>query len=165
MEHAISHPLDPEVTQAVTAYLDHAMHRTRHHIFKSSRATGLSFTQIAIVRRLHWQGEASAGELSEFLDISRAALSQAVDKLVDEGLVERTESEQDRRVKIHRIAEAGRKMVATVHDGRFAWLESELSTLSTADQDLVRRAFAALMTSAGNSAASNARSNPDDKDC
>jgi DNA-binding MarR family transcriptional regulator len=134
-----------QLQELIREYLDHAMHRSQHRIFRRSRETGLSFSQMAILRRLNWHGDATAGDLSDFLEVSKAALSQAVDKLVDLGLVGRRESEEDRRVKIHGITDKGRRLIDEVHADRYGWLPEELEQLNEEDRRLVGRAFHALM--------------------
>jgi hypothetical protein len=77
--------IDTKLITDIQSYLDHAMNRASHSMFRRSRDSGLSFSQMVILRKLNWHGDASASELSEFLEISKAALSQAVDKLADLG--------------------------------------------------------------------------------
>jgi DNA-binding MarR family transcriptional regulator len=140
----IDSQIDTKLITDIQFYLDHAMNRASHSMFRRSRDSGLSFSQMVILRKLNWHGDASASELSEFLEISKAALSQAVDKLADLGLVERLESESDRRVKIHRITEKGRQLVADIHSERYDWLKEELEGLSPSEAELLSKAFELL---------------------
>lgn len=144
--------IDTSAGTALTAlrtFLDLAMHRSQREIFRRSRETGLSFSQLLILRRLMWRGDASASELSEFLEVSRAALSQAVDRLVESGLVERSEGIEDRRVKIHRISRRGRDLVETIHADRYTWLPALVDGCSTEELESIRAACAALTRSGG----------------
>ena len=51
-------------------------------------------------------------ELSELLEVGKAATGTLVDSLENEGLIVRHHSKQDRRVRILKITEEGRKLVA-----------------------------------------------------
>ena len=61
--------------------------------------TGLSFSQINILMRLLHGGNTGVSEVGSQLGVTNAAASQAVDRLVQLGLIERTEDPDDRRAK------------------------------------------------------------------
>jgi DNA-binding MarR family transcriptional regulator len=63
-------------------------------------------------------GEGRAGELAEYLDLSSGGLTYVVDRLVEEGLVERSYgASADRRAVVHRTTAAGRRRAALVLAG------------------------------------------------
>jgi len=53
--------------------------------------TGLSFSQLNILMRLYHGGKCGVSEIGERLGISNAAASQSIDRLVNLGLIERSE--------------------------------------------------------------------------
>ncbi len=61
--------------------------------------TGLSRPQIHALLYIYHAGECRVSEIATLTGSSAAAASQLVDRLVQQGLVERTEDPQNRRVK------------------------------------------------------------------
>ena len=133
-----------QTRQAVETYLDHALYKSQHTLFLKSRETGLSLSQMIILRKLHWQGQATPSQLSEFLEMSRAALSQSIDKLVEQGLVLRSEDQEDRRVKILGLTTLGKKFLDELHSHRYTWLPEELSALTPNEKEIIHQAFILL---------------------
>src|SRR5688572_25187993 len=60
------------------------------------RSKDLSLPQVATLMRLHRRNIASISEISEYLNLSLAATSQLVERLVAAGYVTRTEDPNDR---------------------------------------------------------------------
>jgi DNA-binding MarR family transcriptional regulator len=71
----------------------------------------LSFAQYHLLFGLAERGELSAGELAVVADLSPATVTQLLDSLAVMGLVERTRSEQDRRVVTCTLTAHGRELV------------------------------------------------------
>jgi DNA-binding MarR family transcriptional regulator len=71
------------------------------------RVRGYSTTQIRVMRFIHNHGSANLKNLQDALSIKSAAMSELVTKLEDKGLVYRTTSQKDRRVKELRLTEMG----------------------------------------------------------
>jgi MarR family transcriptional regulator, organic hydroperoxide resistance regulator len=75
------------------------------------RHGALTLAQYHLLFGLAEGDELSAGELAARADLSPAATTQLLDALVVNGLVERTRSEQDRRVVTCRLTPHGRELV------------------------------------------------------
>jgi MarR family transcriptional regulator, organic hydroperoxide resistance regulator len=81
-------------------------------------------------------GTSTVGQLAEGLRIGRSAASLLVDRMVQDGLVERTEDSEDRRRTMIRLSRRGEDLISRLRQGREernplpAWL-AKLS-----DQDL-----------------------------
>lgn len=65
--------------------------------------TGLSKTQIHALLYIYHSGECQISEIGELTGSSPAAASQLVDRLVEQGLVQRSEDPQNRRIKRLRL--------------------------------------------------------------
>ncbi len=65
--------------------------------------TGLSRPQLHALLHIYHAGECPISEISALADSSPAAASQLVERLVQQGLVERTEDPQNRRMKKLRL--------------------------------------------------------------
>ncbi|MEO5869387.1 MAG: MarR family winged helix-turn-helix transcriptional regulator [Gemmatimonadaceae bacterium] len=71
----------------------------------------LSIAAIAALMELHQGGDQSVSQLAADIGLSVAATSQLVEKLVQEKLVTRTESAEDRRRKQLALTTAGRRLL------------------------------------------------------
>jgi DNA-binding MarR family transcriptional regulator len=87
------------------------------------------FHVLRYVRR----GPGSMSELATAKNISRPAISQAVEVLVKKGLLTRVHNTQDRRYVELALTEAGNNLLDTVFKETRKWMKERLQTL-TADE-------------------------------
>lgn len=71
----------------------------------------LTFTQIRTLMLASAEEPLQITQIADFLGMSTTAASRGVDHLVKLGLLERRESDQDRRVKLATITPAGSKII------------------------------------------------------
>lgn len=71
------------------------------------RPGALSHAQYQVLFELLRRGESPAGELAAIAEVSPASITQMLDRLADAGLVARVRSEEDRRVVVSRLTDAG----------------------------------------------------------
>ncbi|MCC6190847.1 MAG: MarR family transcriptional regulator [Anaerolineales bacterium] len=83
----------------------------------------LSMAQYGTLMRIFHQGSCAVMQVGSHLGITNAAASQMVDKLVQQGLLERSEAEHDRRMKQLSLTEKGRELVQRAYEARLGWLE------------------------------------------
>jgi DNA-binding MarR family transcriptional regulator len=79
------------------------MQRSMRGIMGSMKQDGLSMPQIYTLMYLYHEGEVRISEVGVLMDVGKAAASQLVERLVQQGLVERIEDETDRRAKKIRL--------------------------------------------------------------
>lgn len=84
------------------------------------------------------------GRIAERLGISPAAISRALDGLVRQGLLERRESEQDRRVRLLAVTAAGRGVAEELAALRRAQIERFVTTLDAGQHEGLAEAITAL---------------------
>ncbi len=113
-----------DTTQIIRKALDAIAHRTTRDSRRYVKSTGISMPQFVVLMLLHHQGLCSISEIGERMDITSAATSQLVDKLVQGGLIEREEDPNDRRVKQITLSVKGREMIRRGIDERYRWVES-----------------------------------------
>jgi DNA-binding MarR family transcriptional regulator len=104
-------------------------------------AAGLTMAQMVALYVLDHLGPQSVTAIASFLNLSPAATSHLVDRLVTSGFVGRTEDQEDRRQKRIAITAAGRSLAARVHEERAREFASALALVS---QDLQRQ-FATVL--------------------
>jgi DNA-binding MarR family transcriptional regulator len=123
------------------------MQRSMRDFGRFMLTTGLSFSQINILMRLVHKGSTSVSEVGEQLGVSNAAASQAVDRLVQLGLIVRTEDPEDRRAKQLALTQKGRDLINQGVEARSKWVEGVTDSLSSDQQNMISSALI-LLTSA-----------------
>jgi DNA-binding MarR family transcriptional regulator len=68
---------------------------------------GVTFSQLRLLKMVSLTGDYSVSHVAQFLGVSAAAASRAVDRLVRRGFVNRTPAEDDRRAVQLSLTEAG----------------------------------------------------------
>jgi DNA-binding MarR family transcriptional regulator len=84
-------------------------------IVPSSLELHISMAQLKGVLVLASLGQSTIREFAEMLHISPSAGSLLVDRLVQDGLVERTEDQEDRRRMVIRLSKAGMELVTRLY--------------------------------------------------
>jgi MarR family transcriptional regulator, organic hydroperoxide resistance regulator len=122
-----------QFNQSIRAWMDVFMSRSMRgwHLF--AKSTGLSMPQFSVLMQLHHKGACGMSDVSERFEITPAAASQLVDKLVQSGLVQREEDPSDRRAKLLDLTEKGHALVEQGHEERYRWV-NELGRQLTAEE-------------------------------
>lgn len=144
-----------QLNAALHSWAEVFMARSMHAWMRYVRGTGLSMIQFNTLMRLHHRGQCALSELGTELDITPAATSQMVDKLVQTGYLTRTEDPDDRRVKVLNLTDKGRALVLDAVSARNAWLADLSASLGATER--------AALTHALNTLSTAARDLPDDK--
>ena len=137
-----------QITQPLRAWMDVFMHRSMRGWNQFAKSTGLSMPQFSILMQLHYKGACGMSAISERFDVSAAAASQLVDKLVQAGYIERTEDPSDRRAKLLKLSINGAKLVDNGIQQRYRWMDELTSKLSAAEQTKVSEALTLLTEAA-----------------
>jgi DNA-binding MarR family transcriptional regulator len=104
-----------------------------HRVRGNLRATaaenfGITVEQFHILRHIR-KGFKSTSELAEVKQISRSAISQSVDVLVENGLISRCQSMQDRRYVQLELTPNGNELLNAILQKNRAWMTEKLSGL------------------------------------
>jgi DNA-binding MarR family transcriptional regulator len=114
-----------------------------------AKESGLSMPQLGAMVQIHRKAMRGVSEIGDDLGITGGAASQLIDRLVQQGLVSRTEDPQDRRVKHIDLTDKGLQIL---HAGRPApaqWLEDLGALLTPAEREQVIAAMRLLIDKAG----------------
>jgi len=119
-------------------------HRIRAHIRQvATEKLDISVEQFHILRHIR-QGRCSVSELAEAKNISRPAISQAVDALVHKGFIARTVDTRDRRHVQLALTESGNALLDAVFGETRQWMMQILSPLSEKELGDMTRAMDSL---------------------
>jgi DNA-binding MarR family transcriptional regulator len=135
-------------TQVLHRWAETYMQRSMQDFIQFSRESGLSVSQLSTLFRLHHCSVCGVSELGDHLGITNAAASQLVDRLVNLGLLERTEDPKDRRGKQLTLSDKGRIVVQESIEARWRWLDALPPTLSEEEQELIVQGLVILTEAA-----------------
>jgi DNA-binding MarR family transcriptional regulator len=116
----------------------------RTHIrAEATKNFDITVEQFHILRHVR-RGTGSISELATAKNISRPAISQAVELLVKKGLLTRSQSTQDRRFVDLALTEAGNHLLDTVFQETRTWMKERMSALSGEELETVAKAMEAM---------------------
>ncbi|MCB8915160.1 MAG: MarR family transcriptional regulator [Thermoleophilales bacterium] len=96
-------------------------------------ASEVSQAQFELLVELRKDGPMAIGELAQVTGLSPASVSQMVDRLSDQGHVERIRSDEDRRIVKVDLSDQGRSTIAPIIESwHLKWIEA-LDGLSDSD--------------------------------
>ncbi len=121
----------------------------RSHIRATATAKfDISVEQFHVLRYVR-RGTDSMSELATAKNISRPAISQAVDVLVKKGLLTRVQSTQDRRFVDLALTDAGSNLLDTVFQETRKWMKERMCDLSTDELETVITAMEVMKKISG----------------
>jgi DNA-binding MarR family transcriptional regulator len=140
---------DPhDVNEVLKQWIDVFMTRSHHQLIRYLRSADLSMAQFGTLMRLHHDAHCGVGDIANQMSISNAAASQLVDKLVQLGLVARSEDPVDRRAKRLSITPKGTRLLDLSREARLAWTHAVVAELSPDQRTAVTAALQHLITAA-----------------
>ena len=126
-----------QITQSLHAWMDVFMHRSMRGWNQFAKSTGLSMPQFSILMQLHYKGSCGMSQISERFNVTAAAASQLVEKLVQSELIERVEDSHDRRAKQLSLSKKGAQLVEKGIQERHRWMDDLAANISTEQRGTV----------------------------
>lgn len=109
------------------------------HRLRAERPPGaLSSNKLGVLGHLRRRGPSTPGEIAAAEHQRPQSLTRVFAELVNDGLVRRAPSENDRRQSMLTITSAGRAALSRDMAGRDAWLASVLSGLTETESEVLR---------------------------
>jgi DNA-binding MarR family transcriptional regulator len=133
-----------ELTETIRQLMDVITTRSMRERSHFVKASGLSMPQFGILMHLYYSTNCGISHLGEYMDISAPAASQIVDRLVQHGLVERTEDPNDRRAKQLTLTPKGLELIETGITARTRWVDDLVKSLALEDYDKIASTFGKL---------------------
>ncbi|MBI4760741.1 MAG: MarR family winged helix-turn-helix transcriptional regulator [Chloroflexota bacterium] len=141
-------PKTLQISQTLREWMDAFMHRSMRGWARFAKSTGLSMAQFSVLMQLYHKGACGMSQISERFDVTPAAASQLVEKLVQAGYIERAEDPSDRRAKLLKLSPAGTKLLEEGVSERYRWLDDLVRSLSEEEQVKVGEALEILTRAA-----------------
>jgi len=121
--------------------MDVFMHRSMRGWGLFAKSTGLSMPQFSVLMQLHHKGACGMSEISERFEVTPAAASQLVDKLVQNGFIVREEDPKDRRAKLLNLTNKGRDLVQQGIEERYRWVDQLAERLTDEERVQISKAL------------------------
>ncbi len=137
-----------EVTSSLMNWANIFMRYSLEDFNRYARSAGLSFGQMTVIFHLHYSGPCEVSHFGELLQITTAGASQMIDRLVKLGMVTRSESSTDRRIRRVQLTDNGKRIVEESIAARQAWVGRLVENLSEDEQQLIHRAMHVLSSTA-----------------
>jgi DNA-binding MarR family transcriptional regulator len=137
---------DPFVN-TLEKWIEVFMRRSMRDFICYSKEKGLSMSQIGALFHI-FRGRSSVSDIGDNLNVTNAAASQMLERLVQQGLILRREDPNDRRVKQIVLTDEGRQILKeslAVHQG---WLENLARTLSDDEREEITASLKVLIDKA-----------------
>ncbi len=138
----------PQLIQMMRQFMDIAIHSSMRASAHFTKALGLSMPQFSILMQLHYRGVCGMSEVSERFEVTPAAASQLVDKLVQSGLIHREEDPHDRRAKSLKLTDKGKELIRQGIEDRYRWLEPLAGRLTAEECLKVHEALTIMLEAA-----------------
>jgi DNA-binding MarR family transcriptional regulator len=131
----------PIIRKWMEAFTIRSMHEWASYV----KSTGLSIPKIGVLMFLYHRGGCGVHDIGERMETTSAAASQLIDRLVHDGLLERSESPDDRRVRKISLTEKGRALVENGIRRRNRWVDDLAAALAEEERAAVLKALPILM--------------------
>ncbi|MDC7124246.1 MAG: MarR family transcriptional regulator [Spirochaetales bacterium] len=120
---------------ALNDFIMAATHTSFRKHFLFFKEKELSHSQIFALHMLRRRGSCTVSAVGDMLSISKPAASQLLDQLVKQGLVERYESPEDRRIRLHRLSDLGASMLLESAKIKYDWSQKLVDELDDDELD------------------------------
>jgi DNA-binding MarR family transcriptional regulator len=114
------------------SWIDLFMHRSMRNFIRFSKDRGLSMSQIGALFHIR-HGASGVSDIGDDLGVTSAAASQMLERLVQQGLIVRSEDPNDRRAKLLVMTGKGQDILCEGIQARQKWIE-ELAELLTEEE-------------------------------
>lgn len=116
-----------DLTHALRGWVRQAMRLSMSGSLRFMRGKGLAMPHMVALVRIHSQPGCSVGDIAQHLDVTNAAASQMLDRLVRLGFLDRQEDPQDRRGKLLSLTETGLALLREGLEAREDWIPALVS--------------------------------------
>jgi DNA-binding MarR family transcriptional regulator len=127
-------PADPFVV-VLQQWIEVSMQRSMHNFLSYARESGLSMSQLGALFQVYRIGCSGVTDLGDDLGVTSSAASQLLDRLVQQGLIRRTEDPGDRRAKRILLTDKGLRVIQESIRARQGWVAELADTLSESEKE------------------------------
>lgn len=141
-------PSDDPFVDALHRWIEIFMRRSMRNFLSYVRESGLSMSQVGALFHIHRMGSSGVTNLGDHLGVTSAAVSQMLERLVQQELISRTEDPNDRRVKQIVLTPKGCQILEETIRARQGWLNDLADALTPEEQTQIVAALEILIEKA-----------------
>ena len=141
-------PANPQFTAILNDWMDVFMARSMQDLAQFTKDSGISMPQLSTLMHLYHRGACGVSGIGGHLGVTSAAASQMIDRMVQQGLLERSEDANDRRAKQITVTEKSRQLIEKSIVARRKWMEELTTALTPQEQELIIQALNLLTQAA-----------------
>jgi DNA-binding MarR family transcriptional regulator len=138
-------PSTDPVTSTLQTWVEVFMRHSMRNFIRYARQSGLSVPQLGALLHIQRENCSGVSNLGDHLGVTSAAASQMLERLVQQGLILRTDDPNDRRVKQLVLTDKGKRVLQEGIRARQGWLDDLSEMLSTSEQAQVTAALNILI--------------------
>jgi len=138
-------PFEREFLDAMGEWARVVMHHSMHGLIHYAKDNGLSMSQTVALFKIKRNGMCGVADVGEDLQVSSAAASQMLDRLVQQGFIQRSENPEDRRGKCLTLTDKGQSFLQKGIHVRQRWIEDLAASLSGEEMRAAALAVAMLV--------------------
>ncbi len=134
-----------DTVTAIRQWMETFMMRSMQDMTRYVRNSGLSMAQFSLLMRLYHGGGCEVHDIGREFGVSSAAASQLVDRLVQGGLVARTENPEDRRARRIALSAKGRALIDRGIEERYRWVNDLVAAMASEERSGVLKSLPLLL--------------------
>jgi len=138
---------DPFVA-ALSLWTEIVMRGSMTNFVAFAKSSGISMSQIGALFHIRRENARGVSEIGDELGITSAAASQMLDRLVQQGLITRTEDPHDRRVKMLVLTADGKELLHNGIRARQEWMKDLAALLTPAEREQIVAALGIMIDKA-----------------
>ena len=127
-------PADQQAALKLWVVLARAHAAVHEQAVADVKEDGLSIGEFAVLELLYHRGQTLLGEIQKRILVSSGGITFLVDKLVDKGLVERRDCEDDRRARYAALTREGTRLMKRIFPRHAARIAQAMGGLDAAEQ-------------------------------
>jgi len=133
-------------TQEIAAKLRSTVTRLTRQLRKQNVSSEFSNAELLTMSLLEQHGKLLSTELADLERVSKQAISQIINRLVDAKCVERYPSEDDKRKTFISLTKLGEKHIIATRKIKEEWLVQTMEKIFSAEEILLIQAFLPLLS-------------------
>lgn len=108
----------------------------------------LSIAQLKSLLFIASKGKTNFKKIAEALGVTPPNITGIIDRLVEQGLVSRTENPEDRRIMLLQVTDKGQQLLANLRERRVNYMRQVLARMSEEELLILSKGLSALVKAA-----------------
>jgi DNA-binding MarR family transcriptional regulator len=133
-----------QISNSLRQWVEVTTHRAMRDQSRYVKSLGFSMPQFFMLMQVYYRKQCGVSDLSDHMEITAAAASQTVDKLVQAGYLDRAEDPSDRRAKQITLSVKGRELIEKSINERFRWVDELVTGMDESERARVTDALTIL---------------------